>query len=442
MQTKYLFFLIVVLILAGFGMACLQIPVDGFSWWFLALELLALLVCGLLFLLYQRTIRPIRVICHGIDLLREQDYSTQLSKVGQQDADSIVDLFNKLMFQLKESRVHLREQNHFLDLLIQSSPLGVIIFSYDYRITSLNPAALQMLELKSADTLSGLKLSEVDLPLIAGLSKIEMGTSDSIRLADSNIYKCTHASFMDKGFRHPFFLIELMTDEVMRAERKAYEKVIRTIAHEVNNSMACVNSTLETVSDVLLSESQAELGDMLSIASERCLNVSRFITDYAEMVKIPEPVFQSVSLNQYLMSRFSFLETLCTAHAVVLQPDLCDEPLPVRIDPVLWEQALLNIIKNAVESIGHAGTITLRTTANPVTLEIIDTGKGIQNEVAGKLFTPFFSTKINGQGIGLIFVRDVLQKHHCKMALATGKDGLTRFTIRFNTAEKRSAHRD
>ena len=93
--------------------------------------------------------------------------------------------------------------------------------------------------------------------------------------------------------------------------------------------------------------------------------------------------------------------------------------------------ASVNIIKNASEAIGHDGEIYIRTSRNPVCLEIADTGKGIDKETEAKLFSPFFSTKRGGQGIGLIFIREVLQKHNCSFSLRTYADGLTRFRILF-----------
>ena len=91
----------------------------------------------------------------------------------------------------------------------------------------------------------------------------------------------------------------------------------------------------------------------------------------------------------------------------------------------------MNIFKNAVESIGQEGTVYIRTSAGSPVLEVADTGRGIDKETASKLFSPFFSTKPNGQGIGLMLVREVLMKHHCTFSLRTGDDGLTRFTIHF-----------
>jgi len=101
------------------------------------------------------------------------------------------------------------------------------------------------------------------------------------------------------------------------------------------------------------------------------------------------------------------------------------------VDACLFEQVMVNIIKNSAESIESQGEIIITTTNNPICLEVADNGKGINKETAAKLFSPFFSTKPGGQGIGLIFIREVLLKHGCTFSLRTYDDGLTRFRILF-----------
>ena len=111
---------------------------------FFAVEALVLLTIIYLFVFYRRIIKPLHIIGNGMELLKEQDFSSRLGKVGQTEADRVVDVFNKMMEQLKNERLHLREQNHFLDLLVNASPMGVIILNLDEEILSMNPAACKL----------------------------------------------------------------------------------------------------------------------------------------------------------------------------------------------------------------------------------------------------------------------------------------------------------
>ena len=169
--------------------------------------------------------------------------------------------------------------------------------------------------------------------------------------------------------------------------------------------------------------------------SGRLLALSKFVTRFAEVVKLPQPQMQLCDLSEEVEACQPFLENLCFAANVRLDLCLTDEAIPVRLDTVLFQQVLINIVKNAVESISESGVQGLITiTATPSQLVVTDNGKGIEPSVSPHLFTPFFSTKPQGQGLGLLLIRDILSAHHCVFSLLTSPDDhLTRFTIQFPT---------
>ena len=434
MKLKTLFFLLFLLLVVVWGILLSFTLKEGGTLLYVS-EAVIMLCLLMLVYFYRKVVTPLNSIANGMDLLREQDFSSRLAPVGQAEADRIVAMFNRMMDQLKNERLRLREQNHFLDLLINVSPMGVVILDFDGKISMLNEAALRFLGYMVPEELRGKGFQELDTPLAEEIARLPKDTTDTIRLSDAKIYRCSRLSFVDHGFAHPFVLIESLTTEVVKAEKKAYEKVIRMIAHEVNNTTAGITSTLETVGDALKEvEDTEDLREVMRVCVERCYGMSSFITNFANVVKIPEPCLEQVHLNDRVIACRMFMETVCRDRQITLHNELCPENPMVRIDTVLFEQVLVNIIKNAAESIGEGGDIYIRTTASPVMLEIADTGKGISREVEAKLFSPFFSTKPNGQGIGLIFIREVLTKHGCTFSLRTYPDGMTRFRISFPSA--------
>ena len=437
MRIKGFFYILVFLLLA-LGSVLLFLSSQLNTIFFYIGEGLILFILIYLTFFYRKIVKPLNTIGSGMELLREQDFSSRLSPVGQYEADRVVNIFNRMMEQLKNERLRLREQNNFLDLLIKASPMGVIITSLDEDLSELNPMALKMLGVRLEDV-QGKKMKEIDSPLAVELANLPKGEKVTVRLNDSNIYRCTHSSFIDRGFQHPFYLVETLTDEVMKAEKKAYEKVIRMIAHEVNNTTAGITSTLDTVEQALSTEEgMDDICDVMRVCTERCFSMSRFITRFADVVKIPEPTLAPVQLNELVSMCKRFMEGMCNDRNIELRLECDPEVGMVRMDASLFEQVLVNIIKNAAESIegdagenGQQGEIIVRTTA-PASVEVVDNGPGISKETEAKLFSPFFSTKPNGQGIGLVFIREVLSRHGCTFSLRTYNDGLTRFRILFN----------
>lgn len=222
MRIRYYFLIFVLLLLVVLSLMTYLMAGNGTTL-FYVMESVIFLTIVFLIVFYRKIVKPLNTISNGMDLLKEQDFSSRLSPVGQYEADRIVKVFNRMMEQLKNERINLRAQNHFLDLLIQASPMGVVIFDLDGHIVSLNPSAVRMFGFTVEAELLGKMLAEIDTPLSQELLNMRSEGVRTVRLNDSTIYKCTLSSFVDKGFRHSFILIESLTQEVMKAEKKAYE---------------------------------------------------------------------------------------------------------------------------------------------------------------------------------------------------------------------------
>lgn len=431
MKLRSYFYILAISLIAIFGLIIYD-NVDSLSWTTIALFTIIVLVLIYLIFFYQKVVRPLQSISNGMDLLREQDFSSRLRKIGQHEADKVVYIFNKMMEQLKNERLHLREQNKFLDLLIKASPMGVLVLDYDDEVSDLNPSAIQILGINDGKQIIGQNINKMMPTLRIKLSDVPLHETRMLNVNDGTVYKCTHESFIDQGFPRRFYLFESLTEEVRVAERKAYEKVIRMISHEVNNTTSGIISTLDIVEQSLAEDDEnKDMKDALSICIERSYNKSKFITNFADVVKIPKAELRLTNINELIESSIRFMEVVCNNRNINLKfiPDINMSPVP--IDGILFEQAIQNIIKNSAESIGNNGFIHITTDSLTNSLTITDNGKGISKDAKSKLFSPFFSTKPLGQGIGLMFIQEVLSQHNCQYSLQTGEGGLTRFSILF-----------
>ena len=405
MKLKYYFF---ILSLCIFLIACVALfaTFHVHPRLFYATEGFIVMMFCYLWIFYQKTIRPYDTLVSGMELVKDLDLTTRLAPSGQHETDIIVRTFNDLLNRLRSEHLSLEEQYTFLSLLIEASPMGIVQCDLEGNITSMNPAAQQMLSPTIEEAMRSLTLGE----------------STNVRLAGGpQLYRISHLSFPDRGYRHPFFLIESLTEEIHRAEKAAYERIIRMIAHEVNNSVAGTVSIMENGE-----------WEMRKSLSERLKTLSAFVTRFAEVVKIPQPQLQLCDLSEEVETCRPFLENLCLTAHVHLDLQLSDEAIPVHLDITLFGQVLVNIVKNSIESIKEShtekGIITIAVT--PSSLTVTDNGRGIPPEIASNLFTPFFSTKPQGQGIGLLLIRDILTAHRCTFSLLTDPtDHLTRFTI-------------
>jgi signal transduction histidine kinase len=156
------------------------------------------------------------------------------------------------------------------------------------------------------------------------------------------------------------------------------------------------------------------------------------MANFADVVRIPPPSKSQYNLHRLLEAVHVLMSAECEKRGIEWKWELVSQPMIVEIDSQQMEQVLVNIVKNAVEAIDGKGSIIIHTTNSPAMLKIVDTGKGISPEQRSQLFTPFYSTKKDGQGIGLTLIREILVNHRFSFNLESVGPGNTEFWIRFD----------
>jgi nitrogen fixation/metabolism regulation signal transduction histidine kinase len=431
LRLKFIFFILILhFILVLLSLRLLQ----EHRLLFIGIEILIIVSVVISIYLYKSFIRPLNLISAGIESLKDKDFNTKFLKVGQPEMDDLIEVYNRMIDELRNERVKLKEQHYFLNKLINASPSGIIVFDFEDRISHLNPSARSLLN--SGDGVIGKRLSEIDGILPRKLSHLGEGESAIMNIDGLHSYKCRKSHFLDRGFRHHFVMIEELTEEILRTEKRAYGKVIRMMSHEVSNSIGAINSILSSslnYRDQLKAEDKKDFENAVQVAIERNSRLSQFMTNFTDVVKIPPPAKESCDLNRLLSSVQVLMRPQCENNNIKLIIELTENPFLADIDPHQMEQVVVNIVKNSIESIGSDGEIYINMENTPAKrLSIRDNGKGISDEVQKNIFTPFFSTKKDGQGLGLTVIREILINHGFDFSLDTKADGYTDFSIWFD----------
>lgn len=405
---------------------------------FIVSEVFVLISIFIAWQLYNDLIAPIRLLMTGIDAMRDKDFNVKFLKIGKIEMDTLIDVYNGMVDQLRQERTQQEQQHYFLEKLVQTSPTGILILDFDDNIANINPKVCEILGLEAKE-LIGKPIFDFDKVLLQAISTLKTGESKTISLNGIQTYKCQKSHFIDRGFPRYFVMIEELTAEILNAEKKAYGKVIRMMAHEVNNSIGSVNSILDTT--IQLQEHDSDIKYALEIAIQRNDHLNYFMRNFADMVRLPAPRPEKVDLNELLRNVIQLMEYRALQSDITLAAQLTEMPFLISADLHQLEQVMINIIKNAIESIeirklrnpdsAPMGIITIKTSYKPKQLVIEDNGIGISPDAEQQIFSPFFTTKENGQGIGLTLIREVLVNHGFQYSLKTNEDKLTAFQIRF-----------
>ena len=394
---------------------------------FLASELLILVSLAICWSLYNELIRPIQLLLRGIDAIRDRDFNVKFVKTGKVETDQLIEVYNSMIDQLRQERVLQQEQHFFLQKLVQTSPTGIILLDYDGNIAAINPRALELTELRQQKPI-GIPVSELSHPIFETVRSLETGRSKTLTLPGPQTLKIRKAQFIDRGFPCIFIMIEELTVEILEAEKRSYGKVIRMMAHEVNNSIGAVNSILDTT--LHLQNDQPDIQNALQIAIDRNEHLSAFMRNFADVIRLPEPHLESIDLHPLLHKVVQLMEYKAQSAGVRIFMEFSHGPMQVRADAGQIEQVLINIVKNAIEAIPDRGAIRIHTEASLRRLEIADNGMGIPAAVKDNIFSPFFSSKNGGQGIGLTLAREILTAHGCTFSLEREVDW-TVFRVQF-----------
>jgi two-component system nitrogen regulation sensor histidine kinase NtrY len=403
--------------------------------WLLAVETIFAISLVVGIRLSGDTFRKLGFAAQGIRLIRDEEFTSRFLQVGQPEVDDLIAVYNRMVDHLREERVRLAEQHHFLSQVLDASPSGIVVLDFDQRVATMNPAAERLLDTTSAGVV-GRRLEALESPLAAALAALPAGGSCVVGLRGARRVKCQHGTFVDRGFVRTFMLVEELTEELRQFERAAYEKLIRVMSHEVNNTVAASNSLLHsslTYARQIDSASRDDFTQAIEVVIGRTAQLNAFMRGFADVFRLPPPLRQPTDLVAVLAGIVRLLSAKPDAAGVVWRWDLEQTSVWVSIDRGQIEQALLNILKNAVEAIDGSGTIALSVMsgAGRTALVIEDSGRGISSEAQANLFTPFFSTKPHGQGIGLTLVQEILSAHGFDYTLERTPGGTTRFSIVF-----------
>lgn len=430
LRNKFLYFVIILHLILTV-LAYLLLVYNKYL--FFGVQLLVLVSAIVSYRLYRKFVQPLEILAAGVDSIRDRDFSCTIAKTGNEELDHLIDVYNKMIEQLRKERLNRQEQNYFLERLINAASIGVVVLDLDGKVSMYNPAAGKILG-EAAEMAIGRPLRGSKNGPLECLISLEPGESRVVRLDGLRVFRYHKSQFLDRGFHRQFLMLEELTDEVIEIQKRAYEKVIRAMSHEINNSVGAINSILNSILDyeVQLNENdRRDYREAVGVAIERNSRIGAFMANYADVVRIPPPHKTNHDLHGLLKSIYALMHKDCFERGIEWRLELVPGTFEIEIDVNQMEQALINILKNAVEAINGDGTIIVRTSESPKTLCIIDTGQGLDPGNLPQLFTPFYTTKKDGQGIGLTLIREILVNHGFDFSLKTNAEGNTEFQIIF-----------
>lgn len=382
-----------------------------FVWWLLALAL------------QEQTIRPLQTLANVIGSLREEDYSFRARNATPDDALGELSLeVNALADMLSSEKVRSIEATALLQRVVDEIDAPLFAFDPGSAVQLVNPAGAHLLRL-SQKQLLGRKAADVGLETCL---TADNETVVELHVAESRVrWLLRRSSFRQHGVPHTLIVLSDVSRALREEERKAWQRLIRVLGHELSNSLAPIKSIAGSLSSRVSGtnidpEIRSDLHRGLDIIESRAGSLQRFLEAYRRLAQMPAPKLQDVPLAP-LIARVAGLET---------RLKVCVQEGPsvtFRADPDQLEQMLINLIRNAVDAVMETSDkpemgdskllpanlegvlVRWEPPRDQLAIEIQDDGPGLSNP--SNLFTPFYTTKPNGSGVGLVLCRQIAEAH-------------------------------
>lgn len=391
---------------------------DALAWTMAALIVVATL--ALAYRLRNRVVFPLYTLSNLLEALREGDYSLRGSRARRRDAiGDVVWEINELSQTLRTQRVKVEETSALLGKVIAASDIAIFTFDDQHHLRLVNPAGERLLAARAGSLLGR---SAAELGLLDCLEVPAAATVKRVFAGGAGRFDVRHATFREGGRPHDLLVITDLSRALREEERAAWQRLIRVLGHELNNSLAPIRSMAGTLSSLMAQDPppddwRQDLGEGLSLIGDRAEALSRFMAGYTSLARLPAPSKRPMALDQVLV-HVARLEQRMAVN-IERGPEV-----HIEADPDQLEQALINLVKNAVEaSLPTGGQVTVRwlADAEEVLVEVLDEGPGIAS--TENLFVPFFTTKPGGSGIGLVLARQIIEGHGGTLSLENRTPG-------------------
>jgi len=393
------------------------IGIELFLWWILALAL------------QEQTTRPLQTLANVIGSLREEDYSFRARNAAPEDALGELSLeVNALADMLSGEKVRTIEATALLQRVVDEIDAPLFAFDPASALRLVNPAGEHLLRLSKKQLLerSAEELGLQECLTAGNETVVELNVGESrVR------WLLRRSSFRQHGVPHTLVVLSDVSRALREEERRAWQRLIRVLGHELSNSLAPIKSIAGSLISRLSGvdpEIRSDLHRGLEIIESRSASLQRFLDAYRKLAQMPAPNLKDVPLAP-LVARVAALETRLNV-GVQAGPDIT-----FSVDPDQLEQMLINLIRNAADAVLSGGgsypdkipedktgvQVRWQANAREVTLEIEDEGPGLLNP--SNLFTPFYTTKPNGSGVGLVLCRQIAEAHEGSIEIGNRPKG-------------------
>jgi two-component system nitrogen regulation sensor histidine kinase NtrY len=360
-------------------------------------------------------LKSLHVLGDGVRSFRDSDFSMRIAQLSDDEIGDLVAVYNEVADAMRTQRNDIYQKELLLDTILQGSPIAILLINAAERVVFANHAARELFG--RATRLDGRYFDDVISILPPALGEAIAAGRESIFTSDpEETFRFMQRHFHLNTQRHTLIMIERLTPELRRQEVSIWKKAIRTINHELNNSLAPISSLFHSARHVQSRpEHHHRLEEIYATIEERLGSLRSFLDSYAEFARLPAPRKAPVRWD-------ALLDDVHALYSFEVEGRLPDEGY---FDRGQLQLVLINLLKNAHESGSDQVSVSVHSNGDGTLLRVLDHGRGMDDAVMRQALLPFYSTKPGGTGLGLAVCNEILDAHGGRVTLQRREGGGT-----------------
>jgi nitrogen fixation/metabolism regulation signal transduction histidine kinase len=435
-----LFYIVIVVFLTAVGV---YVAFNTYFWltsiWIFIIDI------GVIVVLLKFVQKEYKKLSHFLLSVNQEDFTPPFSK-SFQDLD-----LNKAFNQLSQVIVTLRDKAqvnyHYLQTIINQIDTAILCIGNSGKIVLANKSSNKLFKKSVLRNIDSLKISNENLPEL--LKKLKTGEKKLVKFEiEGGVYSYSIQVSKFKLLKDKFSLYSFQNvqSELEQNELESWQKLTRVLTHEIMNSAIPIANLSGIVFKILFDEDQfnknvdteqvADIKESIETIKTRSAGLVKFVEATRSFTKMPKPEFQDVNIESTINRILSLLKSKLKDSGININTNFPSEEITILADQALIEQAFLNIILNAIDALlgTHKPVLNIevkKNDKNRILVIIKDNGKGITSEELENIFIPFYTTKIDGSGIGLSLTRQIMYLHKGNIYATSVPNKSTVFTLSF-----------
>ncbi len=364
-------------------------------------------------------------------------------------ASQLHNSINQLLKRHKTQSSNKNEESLFFKNIVHHAGIGLIAIDEEGKVEVINNAAKKLLQIYDIKYIT--ELQSLSEELVELFFKLKTGGRDLAKLnIDGELVQLSvyAIELVLKNKAYKMITLQNINSELEEMEMTAWQNLVRVLTHEIMNSVTPISSLAGTVENnlksleqekntlVLEADDKEDLLLAIHTIQRRSEGLIHFVKDFRNLTHIPQPKFEKLSVSKIFEEINLLLSKDILSNKIAFTSSVKPTNLSIEADKSLIDQVIINLIKNAIQSFDEETNRLIEVKAfkddkNRVLITVRDNGSGIDEEALSRIFTPFFTTKKSGSGIGLSLSRQIMRKHKGSLTVETKIDEGTEFIMRF-----------